>query len=748
MRIEEAFMERIAHRQMLSALVAGCLVAIVAVSNAQPVVLQEEARVTMPEGYGYASDVCIYSDDLLVLAKRANDDIHRDGAWVLIQFHRVDAARWAFVNETAAVPYNSNEDIWRDTDLECDGPLGAFSTPTGPSYAVEHTMSGWRATALTGLDAGSDTSVLRDTLAIAGSWRGPTTVALARKNATGQWADIEYAVGNPGSREDFPEIVGPYGAWLGAAEIAATGDDYNPPGTNEDVSDLQVFDLVNGVWRVTTLPLGHEVEVVEDRISLRATPWAEPGEIGAYLARDDSGEWTIRSSFLSEEAIGFWGVRVVGERAYTGVVRNAGEVGVFQREAPRRYRHVATLSPSDFADRATGFLADYSVHGERVAAVYQTEFGGPFHPGGIVYVFRAPTTIPMPQQLQRTFEDNSTADWSFTGDADWRIVSAGGTRMLRQSKTTGVARAVLEPSEGDDQSIQADVRINELGPGTPWAGFVLRYTDSQNYYYLLVNRSSVQIRKIANGSYSRIATAPLNLVLGRWYNFRLEAIGSRLRMFVNGAKVGEVIDYTHAQGRAGMTMWRARTDYDNVIVTSGPQTELFTDTFNTPTERPWTTIAPANAWSIATLSNGERVYRQNLISGGARAVNGGETGDQIIRVNVRPTAFNSAADGWVGVMTRYVDNFNNYFVMLHKSGRASVRKRVNGVYTRLEEVPFTVTPNTTYRVRIEAIGASLRVYVNERLLAEGVDEDLTSGRYGLVTWNAKADFDNFTAVRP
>ena len=197
-----------------------------------------------------------------------------------------------------------------------------------------------------------------------------------------------------------------------------------------------------------------------------------------------------------------------------------------------------------------------------------------------------------------------------------------------------------------------------------------------------------------------------------------------------------------------MTMWRARTDYDNVIVTSSPQTELFTDTFNAETEKPWTTIALANAWTVATLSSGERVYRQNLISGGPRTVNGAAARDQIISVNVRPTAFNSAGDGWVGVMARYVDNFNNYFVMLHQSGRLSLRKRVNGAYTRLEEIPFTVTPNTTYRVRLEAVGAVLRVYVNERLLVEGVDDDLSSGRYGLVTWNAKADFDNFRAVRP
>ena len=152
--------------------------------------------------------------------------------------------------------------------------------------------------------------------------------------------------------------------------------------------------------------------------------------------------------------------------------------------------------------------------------------------------------------------------------------------MFRQLRTDGAARAVLETSEGADQAIEADVRINELVGTSPWAGFLLRYTDLQNYYYLLVNRNSVQIRKIVGWRVPPIATAPLSLVLGRTYRFRIEAVGSRLRAFVNGEQVAEVIDDAHAHGKAGLTMFRARTDYDNVIVTSNPQTVLHTDTFN------------------------------------------------------------------------------------------------------------------------------------------------------------------------
>ena len=98
-------------------------------------------------------------------------------------------------------------------------------------------------------------------------------------------------------------------------------------------------------------------------------------------------------------------------------------------------------------------------------------------------------------------------------------------------------------------------------------------------------------------------------------------------------------------------------------------------------------------------------------------------------------------------MARHVDDSNHYYVALYRD-KASLRKRVNGVHSTIEEVPFTVAINAAYRLRLEAIGSSLRFYVNDRLVAEGQDDALPTGRYGLITFSAAADFDNFRAIRP
>jgi hypothetical protein len=66
----------------------------------------------------------------------------------------------------------------------------------------------------------------------------------------------------------------------------------------------------------------------------------------------------------------------------------------------------------------------------------------------------------------------------------------------------------------------------------------------------------------------------------------------------------------------------------------------------------------------------------------------------------------------------------------------------------IAQAPFTVSSNTNYRVRLEAINTSLRLYVNGKLVVEGKNSAYGKGRYGLITSDASADFDNFSAVRP
>lgn len=718
--------------------------------SARPIIIHEQERIELPDPYYRPLDVCLIGDDLLVLTTRENivdPDYPYHAAWTVILLQRQSEGEWLFIQELAAATFDSlSNDIWQDPELACDGPLAGFSTPDddaggGNSFILERTSSGWVATALG--HVASETTVYGDSVAFAGQWGSPTSVAVYRKDPSGAWSDVRYAVGNPGDRSDFPEIDGPDSIGLADDELVATGDDYRPEDNPEEaVFDLQVFDLVAGEWHLTATlpwvpsrPRARPVGVVGDRVALLMDVWTEPGDVGSFFTRDATGAWTVKHTLLSEEFPDLGKLVIEGDRAIVGGFAFT-EIPVFQEEARRRYRHEATLVPFD--NRPSSYASDFSVDGEWVAASM----------GPSVYLFHVPSTLPAPHVQEETFEDNMAQGWSVWGNsADWRIVSANGSRFYRQRNMQAGSRSILETFDGTDQSIQADVRIKSgVGP-TWWSGFVVRYADENNFYYLLVNGQSVQIRRMVNGAYGPIATAPFNLVLGRTYRFRLEAIGKHIRAFVDGEMVAEAVDDAHAQGKAGLAMWRTVTEYDNVVVTSSPQTELISAPFGREGLIPWSST-PSSAWSHERISDDRDVYRQARVTGSAHAVHGAFSGDQIVTTTFEVREFNASGRGSVGVILRYIDNRNFYYARLTDANKVVLGMQIDGSHRTIDTGTLNVNPNTTYTVRAEAIGSSLRAYVNGTLIAEGQDNAFPEGRYGLVTFEAAADFDSFDVIRP
>ena len=126
---------------------------------------------------------------------------------------------------------------------------------------------------------------------------------------------------------------------------------------------------------------------------------------------------------------------------------------------------------------------------------------------------------------------------------------------------------------------------------------------------------------------------------------------------------------------------------------------------------------------------------------------GAVTGDHIVQVRVRPTAFNGA-DRWVGVMARYLDDSNYLYVTLRSSDVLSLRQLIGGQIQTFSETPLDVTTGTWYTLRLEQIDGKLRVYVNDTLRLSFDEPNFYRGQVGLVTYKAAADFDDFLAYRP
>jgi pectate lyase len=161
--------------------------------------------------------------------------------------------------------------------------------------------------------------------------------------------------------------------------------------------------------------------------------------------------------------------------------------------------------------------------------------------------------------------DNSSSWWTQTGPGLWGNSSSGDRTYFSQSSVAGDARAVIGVPT-DDQQVEFLVRPTTFagtGSGDKWFGAIARYTDEFNYYYVSLRSSgSISLRKLTNRTIGVLASASMPVSVGTWYRLRLEAVGSRLRVYVNGTLMLEATDTAHARGTTGMMTYRTAAEFD------------------------------------------------------------------------------------------------------------------------------------------------------------------------------------------
>src|SRR6185503_5794211 len=116
--------------------------------------------------------------------------------------------------------------------------------------------------------------------------------------------------------------------------------------------------------------------------------------------------------------------------------------------------------------------------------------------------------------------------------------------------------------------------------------------------------------------------------------------------------------------------------------------------------------------------------------------------------DLRPTAFVANMDDWFGLGARYTDLNNHYYVTLRNGNVLWLRKVVGGSFTTLDSQPFTLATGTTYRVRLEVIGTSIKVYVNGVVQLEATDSSHSSGGVVLRMYRTATQYDNVQVLKP
>lgn len=426
--------------------------------------------------------------------------------------------------------------------------------------------------------------------------------------------------------------------------------------------------------------------------------------------------------------------------------RPAG-IAVYRKDASGRYQQVAELASS--RGDALGPVAEISG---------RTIITGGWKPEatdqGRLYFFELPEDLSAPRPLQDDFEDGNSAGWTIESGA-MSVERRGPSRVLRQASITGTAVAVLAASHMSSQSVRADFRPTGFAAGDHWFGVATRYTNAANQYYAVLRTGGyVTLRRVQAGHHVTLGNRVMPVAVGRRYQLRLESIGSRHRVYVNGQLWLDVLDSTLEAGRAAVVTQGVSANIDNVVVTPNHRTPLYEaeipdgvaceEFVGERTLR----VSGKPAWDCTDYEAG--YVRQASMESIARAAIGPVTDDQVVesRVQLESFAGNGGEDQWIGLMTRYTDENNYYYFSLRSSKGMALRKLVDGQIVELGKAGFTLGINDWHVFRLEAIGDRVRAYIDGQLLLEAVDSSHPLGISGFATYRAAARFDYLRMIQP
>jgi hypothetical protein len=151
----------------------------------------------------------------------------------------------------------------------------------------------------------------------------------------------------------------------------------------------------------------------------------------------------------------------------------------------------------------------------------------------------------------------------------------------------------------------------------------------------------------------------------------------------------------------------------------------------------------AGTFAVAQAGS-THVLRQSSVAGESGATYNVDWTDQAIEADLRPTQF-SGADRWAGLVARRTDAQNYYYVTFRSTGNIAIKRMRDGVFTTLNgfgSVPGGFVAGRNYRVRFEAVGEQLAVFVNGKGVIHARDTALTHGQPGVAGYKTSFDLDD------
>ncbi len=198
------------------------------------------------------------------------------------------------------------------------------------------------------------------------------------------------------------------------------------------------------------------------------------------------------------------------------------------------------------------------------------------------------------------------------------------------------------------------------------------------------------------------------------------------------------------------------TQYVAITVTKdeAPSSVLFNTNFNNGSLKNWSIVDQgySSGPSKWTVKEGMAYQSSNIYRFNPPAYLGTyllyDNGNQWTNYQLSLT-MKSQDDDFMGVMFRVQDNQNYYrFAWDKQRNIRRITKHQNGVVTILAEdtVPYVI--NQLYKLRVQASGSSMEIFIDGQSIFTAIDDSFTSGSIALYQWGNKGGyFDNVEVIR-
>ncbi|HIW31528.1 MAG TPA: family 43 glycosylhydrolase [Candidatus Paenibacillus intestinavium] len=351
-------------------------------------------------------------------------------------------------------------------------------------------------------------------------------------------------------------------------------------------------------------------------------------------------------------------------------------------------------------------------------------------------------------EWKNDFEDGETDEWTlYTGVQTGVWTAVDGRYEVQNGRGD---KALLNV---DAEHFVVEAHIN---PYSSWqnSGFVFRVTDpghgSDNmngYYAGIASDGTLEVGKMnstdnnGDGSWTGITKTFAGVIPNQNNHLKVVGIDTTYYIYVNGKLSLQFTDADYTTGTVGFRAWNdnEKVTYDNFHFTGlTRKTGTFTDNFDDGDASKWTTFD--GAWNVS-----DGMYKVNKGSGFKAIASGTSynnfTYEADLSIGTGTRDENAGLLFRVSNPTIGADNLQGYYAGIGINGRVQVGK-FNNNWTELASIPYPISSNTVYKLKVVAEGRNIEVYVNGEIVVSVVDRSYTEGAIGLRNFLVDATYDN------